>query len=62
MAEKSGMQFVEEDIDPEIREYETWFASPERGNGSLHRMERELIRSFLWWKYRVKAEEEEENA
>jgi len=49
-AEKKGMELVAEIIDPEIARFEEWFSKPENGNSSLTRMERELMRSYLYQK------------
>lgn len=46
----SGMELVHEIIDPEIRQFESWFSDPKRGDGPLTRMERELLRSYLYQK------------
>lgn len=45
-----GMDLVQEVIDPEIRKFEEWFSVPLRGNGPLTRLERELLRSYLYQK------------
>lgn len=47
---KPGMELVTETIDPEIRKFEEWFQVPERGNGPLTRLERDLLRSYLYQK------------
>lgn len=45
-----GMELVEKVIDPEIRKFDEWFSAPNRGNGNLTRLERELLRSYLYQK------------
>lgn len=45
-----GMALVEQIIDPEIRKFDEWFSAPNRGNGNLTRLERELLRSYLYQK------------
>lgn len=45
-----GMALVEQIIDPEIRKFDDWFSAPNRGNGNLTRLERELLRSYLYQK------------
>lgn len=45
-----GLELVHEIIDPEIRNFENWFSDPKRGNGPLTRLERELLRSYLYQK------------
>ena len=46
----SGMDLVTKIIDPEIRKFDEWFSVPSRGNGSLTRLERDLLRSYLYQK------------
>lgn len=48
--ELRGLALVVEVIDPEIRNFENWFSDPKRGNGPLTRLERELLRSYLYQK------------
>jgi len=48
--ELRGLDLVVEVIDPEIRNFENWFSDPKRGNGPLTRLERELLRSYLYQK------------
>ena len=48
------MQFVQEDIDPEIDEFSRWFSDPKRGGSGIGGFEREILRSFSWWLKRVK--------
>jgi hypothetical protein len=45
-----GRSLVERVLDPEIAEFERWFRDPRRGNGPLTNYEREILRSYLWWK------------
>lgn len=45
-----GMDLVTKVIDPEIRRFEDWFQIPERGNGPLTRLEKDLLRSYLYQK------------
>lgn len=47
-AEYTGEELLARVIDPEIRKFEEWFQVPERGNGPLTKLEKELLRSFLW--------------
>jgi len=42
-------EVVEKLIDPEIQEFEKWFQAPERGNSPLMRLERDLLRSYLFF-------------
>lgn len=42
-------ELVVEVIDPAIKEWEEWFRVPERGNGPLHPLERDLVRSFAFF-------------
>lgn len=44
-------QLVSEAIDPELDEYGKWLEKQD-GKGSLAPFERELLRSYLWFKTR----------
>jgi hypothetical protein len=41
---------VAEVIDPEIKEFETYFQQEKVGGTGLMQFERELLRSYLHWK------------
>lgn len=45
-----GMELVTQVIDPEINRFNEWFGKKENGNSSLTRMEREVMRSYLYQK------------
>lgn len=45
-----GTELVQQVIDPEIKKFEQWFEAPERGNGPLTPMERDLLRAYLYQK------------
>lgn len=45
-----GAELIQQIIDPEIKQFERWFEVPERGNGPLTPLERDLLRSYLYQK------------
>ena len=45
-----GKELVAAVIDPEIAKFEAWFMLPGSGNSSLTRMEKEVMRSYLYQK------------
>lgn len=50
--EEKGLQpreFVEKAIDPELDDYVRWLSTRDK-KGALAPFERDLLRSFLWWK------------
>lgn len=49
-SEISGPELLNRVIDPEIKHFERWFEVPERGNGPLTPLERDLLRSYLYQK------------
>ena len=52
--EKGGMQFVRDEIDPEIDEFSKWFSDPKRAGSGVGGFEREILRAFSWWQKKVK--------
>ena len=48
-ADLEPRELVGQVIDPAIKEWEDWFKEPGRGNGPLHALERDLVRSFAFF-------------
>jgi hypothetical protein len=44
------MELVTQVIDPEINRFNEWFNKKENGNSTLTKMEREVMRSYLYQK------------
>ena len=40
----------------EVEAFNAWFRSPERGGSSLIPYEKEMLRSFFWWKFKEKSD------
>jgi len=47
---KKGEDLLREEIDPEIQRFSNWFKDAKRGNGDLTRLEREILRVYLYQK------------
>lgn len=46
---KTGMDLVREEIDPVISDFEKYFSDPSRAGTPLTYLERDILRSFLWY-------------
>jgi hypothetical protein len=47
-------EMIKQGADPLIAQFENWFSQPQVGNSSLTRMEREMLRSFIFYVSKVR--------
>ena len=52
-----GADVVSKVLDPEIDRFSEWFSQKEHSSGPIISFEKEILRSYLWWKLKVDSEE-----